>query len=1720
MEMNKVYKTVWNKNLGCSQVTSELKKGHCRGTKKSAEFKLKPIVQTLLGYARLSLFSLALLPISVMASIYDAQLPTGGNITVGSAQISQNNNTLNVHQNSQNVGINWDQFNIGREATVNFYQPNASSIAVNRVLDSNASKIMGKLNANGQVFLLNPNGVIFSKTAQVNVGGIVASTLNVNDGDIISGNFTLKNQGGKGKVENYGSVIANGGVVAFIAPTVINAGNVEADQGVIHFTAADQVTLRLQDGDLTEYQVDIGTLQGLIDNSGAVLANNGAVYLTAKARDNLSKVVVNHSGVIEANRLTQNAKGEIILLADMATGITTVSGSLKAEGQNGQDGGFIETSAANVKIDKNTQVSTQSTEGKTGTWLIDPTDFTIEGGTAAKTGSGIGAKTLENNLHSTSVIIETQSTGNEAGDIHVNADVTWNNASTLTLKAHNDINVNANITSEHSDGKVALIYGQNNNQDANYHLADGAKINLKAGQNFSTKKGGDATKNYTVITELGTEGSVTAQDLQGINGDLAGNYVLGADIDANATKNWGAEGDAGFNPLGNEFDGEFSGYFDGLGHTVSNLTIDRPYNFGVGLFGYLQDAQVRNVGVKNGSIQGDSFVGGLVGNSTNSLIENSFSHADVKGYGTIGGLVGGNYDGKIQDSYATGDVTGGAYSSYVGGLVGGNDNAHIKNSYATGNVTGDEIVGGLVGDNNNNATIQRSYTTGDVTGIQNVGGLAGNSYYGSEIKDSYAVGAVTGETIVGGLVGEILDSTLNTSYAAGKVTVNAQDAQSGGLVAKNVKGTVFNSVWDKEKTGQSTSAGSAESNGLGSEQMFNAENYTGFDFDGIWNNADNQTTAFLRGHKGSNEVKLKGEGDIAYSVIQNIHQLQAVNQKLDGHYILGNDIDARVTSTWSSGDGQGFESLGSTDQAFTGVMNGLGYQISDVFMLNEGKDQVGLIGVNKGAVKNVGVTDIQVTGRNDVGGLVGKNQGLLEGVYSTGEVRGQSKVGGLIGNNEQILQAVYSKAKVNGQDQVGGLIGLNNADIQDVYSTGNVSGQSQIGGLIGQQGINSTVKNAFTMGRVEGVTQTGAVVGHNAGTVTTTYWDKEQNTAGIGQGTDETKGLTTDEMRSADSFLFLDENSKLGGTSAVWRIYEGKTIPFLRQFLIKIDLGLKDKKTVYNGKEQLFADVLGLDTNKFVADGEIKGTNAGEYKATYYSNDQHGYDFIGNEGSLIIDKAQVTVKGSSETGKIYNGQTQSMDKPSYTVEGMVNSENQSLLGKIEVSGVSAKDAGIYKNKVSGENTETQNYDINYQDGEFVIAKKKITVTANDETREYNGALQRINSFTAEGLVAGETEDTIRNSINAVATRQDAGIYTHAVGYANTNGNNNYDISFKSGTYTITKATATVTGNSLNTVYDGKNQNVSGFNVSGLKGNDQQTVLGEIFNTAASGRNAGHYENVVGGAESSKNYNILYENGILDIAKKQVTGTISAQDKVYDGSTHAVLNGQLQDVVEGDTVNFLTTGQFIDKNAGKNKVVNVMGEITGVDAANYELVSNQQTQADIEKAKLQVIGNSLTATYSGQSNSVTGFTVEGLVGGDTELALTNVTATGASGTLAGTYYNNVSGTDQNYELVFTAGMLKIVDNAVIPDLPTTPEQPITPDEPTTPEQPITPDEPANPEEPTNSNGLNLIEYQRAIQFAPVLDQSESQSQRSTHIEIEIVGDGINMDGIQTLTGNFK
>ena len=826
--MNKIYKIVWNKALGQMVVVSEHAKSAAKGTTVGTHLS-RPLhknqnVSACPQWLLCSLsLSMALVANATWAGIANTALPTGANITQGSAQISQNNNSLNINQNSQNLSTNWNTFNIGKDATVNFHQPNQSSIAVNRVLDNNASQIMGKLNANGQVFLLNPNGVIFSKTAQVNVGGIVASTLNLSDNDIAQGKFTLKNNGNAGSVENYGSIIANGGVVALIAPTIKNYGTIQANNGTVHLTAADQVTLQLQDGRLTEYQIDMGTLQGLVENGGAIQADNGAVYLTAQAKNSLSKAVVNHTGIIEANRLSKNAKGEIILLADMQHGTTTVSGTLKAEGKNGADGGFIETSAANIQIQDSTKVSTLSDSGKTGTWLIDPTDFTIRAGGGIWTTSSIGATTLQTNLATSSVILQTSATntGSEKGDINVNAAVTWTSANSLTLSAHNDININANITA--TNGKLNLIYGTSTANyyanTSNYYLNNGAKVNLKAGQNFSTQKGADTARkiDYTVITDLGAAGSTTKTDLQGMKGDLLGNYVLGADIDASPTTGWNSG--AGFTPVGTGdpyYAGTtpFNGRFDGLGHSISNLYINRPTETYVGLFGsssaFNSGGTFRHVGMAGVNVTGKRHVGGLVGEARSGIVENSYATGQVTGEDYVGGLVGYGFDGYIKKSYAAVDVTATSTVSHAGGLIGSLSfsTGRIENSYATGSVEGKVYTGGLVGSVTSDAKVVNSYATGDVKGSGDVGGLVGISTHKSQIANSYATGKVEGINNIGGLVGSnTYGSRINNVYATGDV--DGTGSNIGGLVGynattSNVDGVTKASISNAYSTGSVT----------------------------------------------------------------------------------------------------------------------------------------------------------------------------------------------------------------------------------------------------------------------------------------------------------------------------------------------------------------------------------------------------------------------------------------------------------------------------------------------------------------------------------------------------------------------------------------------------------------------------------------------------------------------------------------------------------------------------------------------------------------------------------------------------------------------------------------------------------------------------------------------------------------------------------------------------
>jgi filamentous hemagglutinin family protein len=296
-----------------------------------------------------------------------ADLPTGGNIVAGSGSIAQSGKTMTVTQSTNRMAADWQSFNIGAGNTVNFVQPSAGAVALNRVLGADVSVIQGALNANGQIFLVNPNGVLFSPTAQVNVGGLVASTLNITKDDFMAGNYRFGGDSVQ-SVRNEGTLkVGAGGTVALIAARVENLGSIEAPQGNVLLGAGQTVLLDL--GGPVKLEVQAGALNALIDQGGAIRADGGRIYLTAKAAGDLASSVINNTGIIEAHTLVTGEKGQIMLMGDMQVGAVNVSGTLDASAPHGGDGGYIETSAAKVRTSETAWVTTAALPARIETRL-------------------------------------------------------------------------------------------------------------------------------------------------------------------------------------------------------------------------------------------------------------------------------------------------------------------------------------------------------------------------------------------------------------------------------------------------------------------------------------------------------------------------------------------------------------------------------------------------------------------------------------------------------------------------------------------------------------------------------------------------------------------------------------------------------------------------------------------------------------------------------------------------------------------------------------------------------------------------------------------------------------------------------------------------------------------------------------------------------------------------------------------------------------------------------------------------------------------------------------------------------------------------------------------------------------------------------------------------------------------------------------------------------
>ena len=297
------------------------------------------------------------------------QLPTQGQVAAGLASIVQNANTLTVNQASNRAIINWSSFNVGSQATVNFVQPSPSSVALNRVLQADPSQIYGQINANGQVYLVNPAGVYFAPGASVNVGGIVATTHQMADADFLAGKTSFERNGAAGSVVNEGSIQSSlGGYIAMLAPEVRNSGVLVAQSGTVALAAGERITLNFAAANGSQSKLDSLTVTAaqmdtLVENRQAVRAPNGLIILSAQAASQLSASVVN-SGTLDARGVSQ-VGGRIVLDAGTATGSGASvihSGRISVDSDSAQ-GGQVTVTGDTIRLASGSSISASGATG-------------------------------------------------------------------------------------------------------------------------------------------------------------------------------------------------------------------------------------------------------------------------------------------------------------------------------------------------------------------------------------------------------------------------------------------------------------------------------------------------------------------------------------------------------------------------------------------------------------------------------------------------------------------------------------------------------------------------------------------------------------------------------------------------------------------------------------------------------------------------------------------------------------------------------------------------------------------------------------------------------------------------------------------------------------------------------------------------------------------------------------------------------------------------------------------------------------------------------------------------------------------------------------------------------------------------------------------------------------------------------------------------------------
>ncbi|MBK1694362.1 hypothetical protein CKO09_06350 [Chromatium weissei] len=1465
-------------------------------------------------------------------------LPTGGAVAAGAVQIKQTGAQMTIDQSSPRAVINWQGFDVGRDAEVNIKQPNRNSAVLNRVTTARPSEIHGKINANGQVFVINPSGIVFGKNSQVNVGGIVASTLDIEDRDFMAEKHQFKRKNATGKIVNHGKITAaDGGYIALLAPELRNEGVLSARLGTVALAAGDAVTLAL--GDNVSVKVDAATVNALIEQKAMIHAEGGRVILTAKAADALLVGAVNMSGSIEAGSITRKG-GEVTL---ESSGAVNVSGTINVVGTTG---GSVKTKGKTVTL----AGARLDASGATGGGRIDIGDWNTEH--------------TEVNAAST-----LDASAKQRGDGGTITAIGKTSKFQGVAKAHGG----------KADGKGGLI--ETSGQQLN---VEGARIDAGA------ERGAAGTWLLDPTTQI-----ITAETAVNISDALVNNNVtitvahvgssecgLYSICSTDYISDLIINSDAVINPT--------------IRATATTLTLQADRNIT-----FLNGARIEASGGKLNVVLNADFDSNDIGSiaifdstikSNGGAIILGGGASDTNGY-PIGYAIGynaetegcsattcGDYHAGITLLNATLNSNNGSIQLYGRGDTNGGVGIDIRNSQIdAGNIGGVTLKGeGVYSYTSSGSGILFYDNSTLIGGEKGVNLIAKANVNGdTNAQNSYAL-ALGNTNIIAD------NSTRIYTTNGGNLTLNLETTSGADDGSNWYLGDMMGYIGDVTQTGDiSITIKGSESANLALPNI---------------NTQGHLTVNSIDAVRDINNSIICASGICDVSTYQSIAGTTTIDAAR-GNITLGNassfDTGKLVIN---NADTVFIETLGHTDLTLgninatgtifihTGEASNLILATDSVIStLSNNTDAVTLVTNNQFINNSVAATPIRLIGTGTPRWLIYSNdidndsRGSLEtepffnyygcaygsdcAVYFS-----NTESGFIYTNQPTITVTADAQEKLYGETDplfTYQVTGLKNGDDASVF-TGVLS--RDVGEDVASYSIiqgtlltNNNYRINYIGNNLTIIPATLNFLDFSGskfydGTPFFNYTQLAINPSSI-LADDDVKlssGTATVDSRNIGTYsAFISNTLGISGADAAnYSVIGGSVNVVINPAVLTIN-AVTDSR-IYDGTINSTGAVTfsGLQAGDSlteltqVFDSEHAGTRTLNVLPNYVLNDGNNglnYNVKFNSATGMINPATLTINAVTDS-RIYDGTINSTG--AVTFSGLQTGDSLTELTQVfDSEHAGTRTLNVLPNYVLNDGNNGLNYNVKFNSATGMINPATLTINAVTDSRIYDGTINSTGAVTFSGLQAGDS----LTELTQVFDSEHAGTRTLNVlpNYVLNDGNNglNYSVKFNSATGMINPATLTINAVTDSRIYDGTINSTGAVTFSGLQAGDSLTELTQVFDSEHAGtRTLNVLPNyVLNDGNNGLNYSVKFNSATGMINPATLTINAVTDSRVYDGtinSTGAVTFSGLQ---AGDSLTELT--QVFDSEHAGTRTLNVLPNYVlndGNNGLNYSVKFNSAT----------------------------------------------------------------------------------------------------------------------------------------------------------------------------------